>query len=126
MMGGPWLAEKRMPLRIHHLALRTRDVPRLESFYVRVCDFKIRQRDDARGSVWLDLRSAVLMIEPAEEGEPPVPAGSKELMAFAIDDVEAWRKRLAALGIIIEAETQHTLYFRDPDGRRIAVSAYGS
>ena len=115
-----------MPLRIHHLALRTRDVPRLESFYVRVCDFKIRKRDDARGSVWLDLRSAVLMIEPAEEGEPPVPAGSKELMAFAVDDVETWRKRLAALGIVIEAETEHTLYFRDPDGRRIAVSTYGN
>ena len=113
-----------MPLRIHHLALRTRDVARLESFYVRVCDFKIRKRDDARGSVWLDLRSAVLMIEQADEDEPQVPPGSKELMAFAVDDVEIWRKRLAALGIDVEAETQHTLYFRDPDGRRIAVSNY--
>jgi catechol 2,3-dioxygenase-like lactoylglutathione lyase family enzyme len=113
-----------MPLRIHHLALRTRDVSRLESFYVRVCDFKIRKRDETRGSVWLDLRSAVLMIEQADEDEPQVPPGSKELMAFAVDDVEIWRKRLAALGIDVEAETQHTLYFRDPDGRRIAVSNY--
>jgi catechol 2,3-dioxygenase-like lactoylglutathione lyase family enzyme len=126
MMDGRWPAEKGRSLRIHHLALRTRDVARLESFYVRVCDFKIRQRDAARGSVWLDLRSAVLMIEPAEPGEPPIPAGTKELTAFAVDDVEIWRKRLAALGIDIEAETQHTLYFRDPDGRRIAVSNYGS
>jgi catechol 2,3-dioxygenase-like lactoylglutathione lyase family enzyme len=47
-------------------------------------------------------------------------------MAFAVDDVETWRKRLTALGIVVEAETQHTLYFRDPDGRRIAVSTYGS
>ena len=113
-------------MRIHHLVLRTRDVARLEGFYVRVCDFKIRRRDDARGSVWRDLRSAVLMIERAEDGEPPVPAGSKELMAFAVDDVETWRKRLAALGVDIEAETQNTLYFRDPDGRRVAVSNYGN
>ena len=111
-------------MRIHHLAFRTRDVARLETFYVRVCDFKVRKRDDERGSVWLDARSAVLMLERADPEEPPIPAGTKELIAFAIDDVDAWRARLAAFGIDVEGETQHTLYFRDPDGRRLAVSTF--
>jgi len=59
------------------------------------------------------------MLERAEPGEPPVPRGSMELLAFAVDDKEAWRSRVE-----VEAETAHTLYFRDPDGRRLAVSSY--
>jgi hypothetical protein len=42
-----------------------------------------------------------------------------ELLAFAVDDKEAWRARVE-----VEAETADTLYFRDPDGRRLAVSSY--
>ena len=77
------------------------------------------RRDDARGSVWLDAGDAVLMLERAGEGEPEVPAGAMDLVAFAVDDKEAWRGRVS-----VEAETAHTLYFRDPDGRRVAVSSY--
>ena len=32
--------------------------------------------------------------------------------------------RLASSGIAIEARTEFTLYFRDPDGRRIGLSHY--
>ncbi|HEX3344790.1 MAG TPA: VOC family protein [Polyangiaceae bacterium] len=106
-------------MRIHHAAFRTTDLSRLERFYCDVLGFRIARRDDARGSVWLDAAGAVLMLERAAPGEPPVPPGSNELLAFAVDDKEAWRPRLA-----IEAETAHTLYFRDPDGRRLAVSSY--
>lgn len=94
----------------------------LERFYAGVLGLHVVRRDDARGSVWLDLDGAVLMIERAEPGEPAIPAGSKELVAFAVDDKEAWRGRIPASAI--EAETAHTLYFRDPDGRRVAVSDY--
>jgi hypothetical protein len=31
---------------------------------------------------------------------------------------------LSNAGIAIEAETPHTIYFRDPDGRRVALSDY--
>jgi hypothetical protein len=50
-----------------------------------------------------------------------VPGGSQELLAFAIDASarDAWRAK-----VTVEAETTHTLYFRDPDGRRVAVSSY--
>jgi hypothetical protein len=84
-----------------------------------VLGLPVVRRDEARGSVWLDAEGVVIMIERAAEGEPPVMGSSMELVAFAVDDREAWRGRVA-----VEAETAHTLYFRDPDGRRVAVSSY--
>jgi catechol 2,3-dioxygenase-like lactoylglutathione lyase family enzyme len=107
-------------VKIHHVALRTTDLPRLEQYYVHVLGFCVRRRDEARGSVWLDAGGAVLMLERAAPGEPSVPGGTRELLAFAVDDKEPWRER-----VVVEAETAHTLYFRDPDGRRLAVSSYG-
>jgi catechol 2,3-dioxygenase-like lactoylglutathione lyase family enzyme len=109
-------------VRIHHVALRTQDVERLRAFYEDVLGLRVLRRDEARGSVWLDADGAVVMIERAEAGEPRVPGGSMELVAFAVEDKEAWRVRLGAGAV--EAETGHTLYFRDPDGRRVAVSDY--
>jgi catechol 2,3-dioxygenase-like lactoylglutathione lyase family enzyme len=107
-------------VRIHHVALRTTDVARLERFYGGVLGLAVVRRDDARGSVWLDADGTVLMIERSEAGEPGIPEATRELIAFAVADKEAWRARLPA----VEAETAYTLYFRDPDGRRIAVSDY--
>ncbi len=106
-------------MRIHHVALRTRDLARLEHFYATVLGLRVMRRDDERGSVWLDAGGAVLMLERSGAGEPGVPDGTMDLVAFAVEDKEAWRSRVSA-----EAETEHTLYFRDPDGRRVAVSSY--
>jgi glyoxylase I family protein len=104
--------------------MRTNDVARLERFYVSVLGLVVFRRDEMRGSVWLEANGVVIMLERAEAVEPPVPAGTKELVAFATDDKEGWRTKLATAGLAIEAETAHTLYFRDPDGRRVAVSSY--
>lgn len=110
-------------MRIHHVALRTRDLARLERFYVATLGLEVVRRDDARGSVWLGAGDAVLMLELAAPTEPAVPEGSLDLLAFAMEDapdaMAAWRSRVA-----VEAETANTLYFRDPDGRRVAVSRY--
>ncbi len=101
--------------------MRTHDLPRLEGFYTSVLGLPVLRRDYARGSVWLEAGGAVLMIERAAPGEPAMPDGTKELLAFAIDVAarDAWRAKVK-----VEAETEHTLYFRDPDGRRLAVSSY--
>jgi catechol 2,3-dioxygenase-like lactoylglutathione lyase family enzyme len=106
--------------------MRTADLARLERFYVDVLGLSVLRRDEARGSVWLDAAGSILMLESAGAGEPAPPAGSKDLVAFAIDDKEDWRARLGAAGVAVEAETSHTLYFRDPDARRVAVSTYGA
>jgi catechol 2,3-dioxygenase-like lactoylglutathione lyase family enzyme len=106
-------------VQIHHVAFRTTNLPRLQRYYVEELGFAVIARDAARGSVWLDASGAVLMLEHAEAGEPAIPAGSRELLAFSVDDKETWRGR-----VTVEAETPHTLYFRDPDGRRLAISSY--
>jgi catechol 2,3-dioxygenase-like lactoylglutathione lyase family enzyme len=106
-------------VQIHHVAFRTPDLPRLERYYVGALGFAVVLRNEARSSVWLEAGGAVLMLESAEPGEPAIPSGSRELLAFAVDDKEAWRDR-----VTVDAETPHTLYFRDPDGRRLAVSSY--
>ncbi|HEU4537251.1 MAG TPA: VOC family protein, partial [Polyangiaceae bacterium] len=91
-------------------------------------DERGRQHGDggALRSVWLGVGPVVLMIELAAPDEPLAPAGSLDLVAFAIapGEREAWRGRLEAAGAPVEAETAHTLYFRDPDGRRVGVSSY--
>lgn len=110
-------------MKIHHVALRTHDAARLEAFYASTLGLRVVRRDPARGSTWLDAGGAIVMIERAGDGEPPVPPGSLELLAFRMDDapgeMDRWRAR-----VDVEAETQHTLYFRDPDGRRVAVSRH--
>jgi catechol 2,3-dioxygenase-like lactoylglutathione lyase family enzyme len=111
-------------VRIHHLAMRTGDLARLERFYIDVLGLACLRRDDVRGSVWLDAAGSIVMLERADTDEPKTREGSMDLLAFAVDDKESWRTRLGLAGVAIEAETPHTLYFRDPDARRIAVSTY--
>jgi len=112
-------------MRVHHLAFRTRDLTKLERFYTDALGLSIARRDGER-SVWLRAGGTILMLEQAEEGEPDVLPASKELVAFGIEapDVGRWRRVLEASGIALEGETAFTLYFRDPDGRRIGLSHY--
>lgn len=62
------------------------------------------------------------MLERRDEGEPAVPPGSKELVAFAVSS--SVTARLTEARVAIEARTPYTLYVRDPDGRRIGLSSY--
>ena len=113
-------------MRLHHLALRSRDVDALERFYVDVLGLACVRRDGGR-SVWLALGDGVLMIERAAQAEPrPDPRGL-ELIALSAADVaarDAVEARLRERGVSIEARTSHTIYFRDPEGRRVGVSTY--
>ncbi len=112
-------------MRLHHLAFRTNDLVRLERFHVDVLGLTVLRRDGER-SLWLDAGGTIVMLERAEPDEPPVDAATKELVCFAIGANEHARvaERLQAAGIPVEARTSFTMYFRDPDGRRIGVSSY--
>jgi len=55
---------------LHHVALRTRDLPSLEHFYAQVIGLPMTRRDGAR-SVWLDAGGTILMLEAAGADEPP-------------------------------------------------------
>jgi catechol 2,3-dioxygenase-like lactoylglutathione lyase family enzyme len=112
-------------VRIHHLAFRSTHVPTTKDFYERVLGMKTL-RTTEQGSVWLATGDAVLMIEARGQSEPEIPAGSMEFTGFAVDALAKAHVRhaLATSGVAIEHETEHTVYFRDPDGRRIGVSDY--
>jgi catechol 2,3-dioxygenase-like lactoylglutathione lyase family enzyme len=112
-------------VRVHHLALRTKDLARLEAFYAGALGLAVVRRDGER-SVWLDAGGAIVMLERAAPGEPEPPAGSMELTALAIepDTLAHYTDRLARAGVRIEDRTDFTLYVRDPDGRRVGLSSY--
>ena len=110
---------------LHHLALRTFDLERLLAFYTTWLDCPIA-RDQRPRSIWLALGpKAVLMLEWAAPGEPTIPDRSLELVAFTVtpEERKRLRVRLVAAGML-EWETEHTLYTRDPDGRRVGFSSY--
>jgi catechol-2,3-dioxygenase len=120
--------------RLHHLALGTRDVEGLAQFYRDVLELRelerYRHADGSLRSVWLDLGGSVLMIEQSQE--PPrrvqgIGAGPF-LIALAATREEQPRleAKLASAGSPIESRSEWTSYARDPDGNRIALSAYPS
>lgn len=110
--------------RVHHIALRTADVASLAEFYRDYLGL-VTWRDHRPRALWLGLDTAVLMIERREESEPRVPSHTLELIAFAGSPDERLRLRARLLEEQrLEAETEHTVYFRDPDGRRVALSSY--
>jgi catechol-2,3-dioxygenase len=111
--------------RVHHVALRTHDVTGLSVFYRALAGLEV-VRDALPRAVWLGLGpGAVLMIERAEADEPRPTAGGMDFLAFAVS-VEAWQRLRSELSArdVLEAQTDHTLYLRDPDGRRVGVSCY--
>jgi catechol 2,3-dioxygenase-like lactoylglutathione lyase family enzyme len=111
-------------MELHHLALRTPDIEALVRFYRGL--FRLPVVRERPGSVWLGLSDrAVLMIEARGPDEPPVPRGSLELIAFRVDDAEKERvRRQAQVAGCYDGETPHSVYVRDPDGRRVGVSTY--
>jgi catechol 2,3-dioxygenase-like lactoylglutathione lyase family enzyme len=111
-----------MPV-LHHLAFRTSDPVALAQFYGSWLGLPTVRR--VEHAVWLALGSGVLMLERRTLDEPGLVAGSLELFAVEVSPTErlALRARLVA-GSMLEAETAHTLYFRDPDGRRVGVSSF--
>ena len=113
-------------MRVHHLALRCADVERTARFYTTALALVERERkhhdDGSLRAIWLAAEGVVVMCEPRAEREPAIDSKSLELVAFAVTrgELEAFRARLGA----VEAESAYTLYARDPDGRRVAVSCY--
>lgn len=106
-------------VRVHHIALRTNDRRALERFYRDILGLRTIQK--TKRSTWLDAGGTILMIEERNRGEPGIAKGSLELVAFGVT------KRLhakLAKKLAIEASTEFTSYFRDPDGRRVAISHY--
>jgi catechol 2,3-dioxygenase-like lactoylglutathione lyase family enzyme len=109
-------------VRIHHLALRVRDLEAARLFYCGLLGLEEMKRDGSR-SVWLRTGDSVLMLERTLRGKG-ADEGSGHVLALAAEDLELWEEKLTAAGIPIEDRTAETLFVRDPDGHRVALSVY--
>ncbi len=108
-----------LAVKVHHIALRTNDRRALERFYSDILGLPMIKR--TKRSTWLDAGGTILMIEERERGEPVIAKGSLELVAFGV--TKRVHAKLAKK-LEVEASTEFTSYFRDPDGRRVAISHY--
>jgi catechol 2,3-dioxygenase-like lactoylglutathione lyase family enzyme len=127
--------------RVLETALYCEDLETTAAFYRRLLDrepmlssTRLVAFDAGQGSVLLlfqqgestaPLRTAGGLV-PGHTGSGPTH------IAFAIDagEAEAWKARLAELGIEIESEVNwerggRSLYFRDPDSRSVELATPG-
>ena len=123
-------------LALHHLAIKVIDLEACEKFYSQVLGLKPSKFPyDENGptrSVWLQSEEVILMLEQVGKGSKPTSKSSASvkpglhLIAFAIGRFERnqWKERLTMNGVSIEAESDFTIYFRDPEGNRVALSHY--
>jgi glyoxylase I family protein len=119
----------------HHLAIQVRSLEETAAFYRRVLGLAELQRhhrpDGTLRSVWLEVPGAAGGFLALEETSAAPPRDDFRtdrpghlLLALRIDrDArDATLKELEALGVPVVHQTRWTLYFRDPEGNRIALS----
>ena len=116
----------------HHLAIQVADLERAARFYQGVLGLEEQARhhrpDGTLRSIWLSLPGGFLALEHAD-GEPPFdpfrsPRLGLHLIALRIDR-DARARVLATLaekGVEVLHQTRWSVYFRDPEGNRIALS----
>ena len=114
---------------IHHLALLSAEPTRLANFYRKVFDLKPLSIQRANGkirSIWFSFNGTILMIERSHLKKSARTNNGYHLLAFTIKSNSAgvWRKRLSNHKIMISTESKYSIYFNDPDGNRLALSAY--
>ncbi len=117
---------------LHHLALGAIDLDAMARFYQTLLELRELKRhhnaDGSLRSIWLELGSLILMLERSESpaSQPVFSRGGVFLLAFPMRaaEREAWRQRLRRLGAAVESESEYSLYFRDPEGNRLAMTSY--
>lgn len=114
--------------KLHHLALGADDVESLAAFYRDRLGLPEvgRHRFPGGGlrSIWLSLGGgAVLMVEPYEQDRQSVAHHSRGLFLLALQ-MPAGQRAAVERELGVEQRTEHTSYFRDPEGNRFAISDY--
>jgi len=115
-------------MRIHHLALRVADCARSAAFYSGVLGLQEVRRSIGDGgirAIWLQAEDTVLILEEELRGAG-AESGSAHLVAFAVDDLGLWERRLEGARVAVTDRTPHTLYVTDPDGHRVGLTVFGT
>lgn len=123
-------------MRIHHVAVHTRDLERSVAFYGRAFGFRVRERGEFEGTRLAFLESGepaaplpgqpagdalIELIQPAGDGEHGRGDGHRaegvvSHLAFTVDDADAELRRLRAAGALPLDEAPIPIY----NGGRIA------
>jgi glyoxylase I family protein len=118
---------------LHHVALQVRRLAPMLAFYRDVLGLPVLAEyagpDGKPRSVWLRLPGAFLALETVT-GAAAAPAPFRNeapgwfLVALRIPPAQRERVRteLAQAQVPVEHETEWTLYVRDPEGNRVALS----
>ena len=115
-------------MRIHHIALRVSDCLRSAAFYSGVLGLPEVRRAVEDGEIralWLQAGDTVLMLEKGLRGTGPE-GGSGHLVAFAVDDLSEWERRLQSAGLDVMDRTPYSLYVSDPDAHRVGLTVFGT
>ena len=118
----------------HHVAVQVKALEDVASFYREVLALPELERhhgpDGRLRSVWLDVGGggflALERVDAAPSPEPAFRDGRPGIFLLALRIVRADRARIRAelerRGLPLVHETKWTLYVRDPEGNRVALS----
>lgn len=117
----------------HHLAIQVRDVEKVTAFYRDLLGFSELKRhfrpDGSLRSIWVGVPGGGFLALEEVSGEPePGPFRNERpglfLLAFRIPRAarEGVVAAFARAGVPVENETRWTVYVRDPEGNRVALS----
>jgi glyoxylase I family protein len=112
----------------HHLALFASDVEGVAGFYREVFGLTEQARhltpEGALRSIWLTLPEGAFLA--VEHVSPTAVAGQRGwgVLALRIDraDRAAVLAELAHRGVPVESQSRWSVYFRDPEDNRVALS----
>jgi len=117
---------------LHHVALRCADLEKNLDFYRDVLGLEVIRRWPGEGgserSVWLSTGQGFLALERASGSEEAgafeeAPAGWQVVaLGIAPSDRKGWEERLAAAGVAVARRSPFSIFFRDPEGNRVALS----
>lgn len=117
------------PRGVYETVVYASDLEAATAFYRDVLG--LREVDD--GAFRLDNGGVLLLFDPARSAQPGRlvpshgPSAGSVHVAFAVDELEPWRERLAAAGVEIEHEHEwargggRSLYVRDPAGNSVEL-----
>lgn len=124
-----------MTLRFAHAMIQVRDIDAAIAFYERALELRVVDRHAYDGTVLVYMRCGDQAFELELLSESPwafqgKPENGRTHIAFTVDDLEAERERLVALGISVDQITDYYandrlqtryFYFCDPEGNQIEI-----